>query len=99
MNDMSAITLGDERDHYWLAVSMAKAAGIDLVAAVEAGGLTHEGWADVVQRCRGCAWEREGGGCSRWLEAQEAGMADVPHSCVNHNIFEGLEGYRAARDL
>lgn len=81
---------GDLVDHYWLAQSMAKAAGVDLAAAMEAGSLTQDDWAGVVDRCRGCGWELDGGGCSRWLARQEDGAAVVPQSCVNEPVFAGL---------
>ena len=38
--------------HYWLAVTMAKASGADLVQAYADGRLSAEEWADVVHRCR-----------------------------------------------
>ncbi|MCA8882557.1 MAG: hypothetical protein KDA50_02185 [Rhodobacteraceae bacterium] len=81
--------LGDPISHYWLAVSMAKAAGVDLVAAMDEGKLTQQDWAGMVQRCRGCDWERDGG-CSRWLSFQEDGGAVVPGSCVNQATFREL---------
>ena len=45
--------LGDENHHYWLAVAMAKAAGVDLQKAMDDGTLSHEDWAGLVTRCRG----------------------------------------------
>lgn len=81
--------LGDPITHYWLALSMAKAAGVDLVAAMEDGTLTPENWAGMVERCRGCDWERDGG-CSRWLSFQDGGDAIVPGSCVNQSVFQDL---------
>lgn len=81
--------LGDPVDHYWLVQSMARAAGVDLAAASNQGRLTDEAWAEVVNRCRDCDWERNGG-CSRWLSRQEAGEATVPDNCVNQDVFADL---------
>lgn len=83
--------LGDETHHYWLAVSMAKAAGIDLQAAMDEGRISHEDWAGLITRCRGCDWEREGG-CGRWLKLalEDPGNAEVPASCVNQKTFEDV---------
>lgn len=82
--------LGDRKTHYWLVQSMAKAAGVDLAAEMEEGRLTQADWSGVVKRCRGCGWEREGGGCSRWLSFQVPGEADVPDACVNQATFQAL---------
>lgn len=83
--------LGDEIHHYWLAVSMAKAAGVDAQAALEEGRLSQEAWAGLVTRCRGCDWERDGA-CQRWMTlalAEEPGV-DVPEPCENRDIFKDL---------
>lgn len=82
--------LGDERHHYWLVRRMAKATGVDLAAAHEAGELPQELWSDMVQRCRGCGWEREGGGCARWLSLQVPGEATAPEPCVNRDRLDAL---------
>lgn len=82
--------LGDTVTHYWLALSMAKAVGVDLVSEMEAGRLAQDDWANLVQRCRNCDWERDGGGCGRWLSFQQAGEAAIPQTCVNHETFERL---------
>lgn len=83
--------LGPQRDHYWLALSMAKAAGVDLQAAIDAGDFSQEKWASTVHRCRGCQWA---GDCPHWLkehpEAEEA-----PDTCVNAKLFAAL---KAAQD-
>ncbi len=57
--------LGPEREHYWLALSMAKAAGVDLQEAIDTGRFSQEKWARTVTRCRGCEW---GGECPEWLK-------------------------------
>jgi len=85
--------LGEENHHYWRVVAMAKAAGLDLQEALEDGRLSQEEWAGLVQKCRGCDWEREGG-CGRWLNlalAKEA-PSETPSTCVNHDRFEALSG-------
>ncbi|MCA8878750.1 MAG: hypothetical protein KDA73_02085 [Rhodobacteraceae bacterium] len=82
--------LGDAVTHYWLALNMAKAVGVDLVAEMEAGRLAAGEWAELVHRCRGCDWQRADGGCGRWLEFQIPGDAAVPGACVNRETFEGL---------
>lgn len=84
--------LGDEIHHYWLAVAMAKAAGVDLQKAMDDGTLSHEDWAGLVTRCRGCDWEREGG-CGRWLKLalETDGAVGVPNSCVNRAVFDRIE--------
>ncbi|MEM1363430.1 MAG: DUF6455 family protein [Pseudomonadota bacterium] len=90
-NEEEIKPLGDEIHHYWLAVSMAKAAGIDAQAALEEGRLSQETWAGLITRCRGCAWERDGA-CQRWMEwalTEDPGV-DVPEPCENRDIFEGL---------
>ncbi|WP_193139409.1 MULTISPECIES: DUF6455 family protein [unclassified Meridianimarinicoccus] len=81
--------LGDPITHYWLVLEMARAAGVDLADAMEAGRLSHEGWAGMVERCRGCDWQRDGG-CTRWLTMQDAGGAEVPGSCLNQQEFDAL---------
>lgn len=84
--------LGDENHHYWLAVAMAKAAGVDLQKAMDEGTLSHEDWAGLVTRCRGCDWERDGG-CGRWLKLalESDDTSDVPETCVNRTVFDRIE--------
>jgi len=89
MADGNPRPLGDENRHYWLAVSMAKATGTDLQAALEEGRISHADWADLVTKCRGCTWVE---GCACWLAKQDAGNADIPDACVNSAFFA------AARD-
>ena len=79
--------LGDERRHYWLAIGMADAAGADLQRALDAGDISHEDWAAVVARCRGCGWTE---GCDCWLRAQGKGAADVPRACPNADFFDRI---------
>lgn len=82
--------LGDQTTHYWLVQDMARAAGVDLAAEVKSGHLTADTWSDMVQRCRGCAWERDGG-CSRWMANQDSeSPIDVPSLCENVETFDEL---------
>jgi hypothetical protein len=84
--------LGDERDHYWLALGMSQAVGLDLQAEIEAGRFSQADWAETVQRCRGCDWA---GACPGWLEAHPQAAA-APESCVNAGLFGALKD--AGRD-
>ena len=86
---------GEPVDHYWLVMRMAKATGVDLAQAMEEGDLTQADWAGVVDRCRSCGWERDGGGCGRWLDLQVPGEAHVPGACVNQTVFERLDERQA----
>lgn len=88
--------LGNETHHYWLAVAMAKAAGVDLQQALEDGQISHQDWAGLVTRCRGCDWEREGG-CGRWLKLalDDAATAEVPDLCANQSAFERIHSAAA----
>jgi len=80
--------LGDEREHYWLALGMAQTVGLDLQAEIEAGHLTRADWAETVQRCRSCGWAGE---CPGWMAAQ-ADAERAPASCVNADRFNALLG-------
>ena len=84
--------LGDENHHYWLAVAMAKAAGVDLQKAMDDGSLSHQDWAGLVTRCRGCDWERDGG-CGRGLKLalESDETSDVPGTCGNRAVFDRIE--------
>ncbi|SNS19333.1 DUF6455 family protein [Tropicimonas sediminicola] len=83
--------LGPERDHYWMALGMAKAAGVDLQAAIEAGHFSQEKWASTVQKCRGCDWGED---CPSWLR-EHATVDEAPQACVNARLFATL---KAAQD-
>ncbi|CUH74685.1 DUF6455 family protein [Tropicibacter naphthalenivorans] len=72
--------LGEENEHYWLVQRMAKATGVDLVRAWDQGLLTHDDWAAIVTRCRGCRWAE---GCDHWLDLPTDADRDLPHSCLN----------------
>ncbi len=84
--------LGSEREHYWLAIAMAKSAGVDLQGAISAGRFSQSGWAMTVQRCRGCDWRED---CIPWLqENPHAGAA--PDSCRNAKLFATLQALQDA---
>lgn len=80
--------LGPETRHYWMAMRMAKATGVDLVAAMDEGLLSQAGWARLVTRCRGCPWTE---GCDRWLASPTEDTRPLPESCVNHKRFAALQ--------
>ena len=79
--------LGDERHHYWLALRMAKATGLDLAEEMAEGRITQADWAGVVTACRGCDWA---GRCPDWLEAHPQ-VAAAPQQCVNAGRFAALK--------
>ena len=79
--------LGSERQHYWMALRMAKATGTDLAAALATGRLTQDDWASIVTRCRGCPWTE---GCARWLQRPIDSIRDLPEGCRNAELFEDL---------
>lgn len=83
--------LGPERDHYWMALGMAKAAGVDLQAAIEAGRFSQEKWASTVQKCRSCDWGED---CPHWLREHDS-VERAPSTCVNSRVFAAL---KAAQD-
>jgi len=76
--------LGPEKRHYWLAVTMARKTGADMQRALDDGVISHEDWATLVQRCRGCGWSE---GCDHWMMAQGPDTADVPEACPNAAVF------------
>lgn len=84
--------LGEEIEHYWLVQRMAKATGVDLVQAMDAGVLAQDGWAEIVTRCRGCQWAE---GCGRWLDQPVDEERGLPTPCRNRRrlaeIKEQLE--------
>jgi hypothetical protein len=80
--------LGDEREHYWLALGMAQTVGLDLQTEISEGRFTQAEWADTVRRCRGCGWAD---GCPSWTAAHPD--ADhAPAACVNADRFNALLG-------
>lgn len=76
----AAHPLGSETEHYWRVQRMAKATGVDLVAAWDAEAIDHAAWSRIVTRCRGCDWAE---GCHRWLDKPVEGLRACPEPCVN----------------
>lgn len=73
--------LGDQVHHYWLVQRMAARTGADLVAATQKAELSQHEWADMVTRCRGCAW---GDRCAHWLEQHNDTASSLPpNACLN----------------
>lgn len=90
--------LGPEREHYWLALSMAQSTGLDMQAEIDKGTFSSEGWSDLVTRCRGCQWVE---GCQRWLQSERQSdhlTADPPQQCPNAKVFETLRADPALID-
>lgn len=87
---MTAV-LGRVMKHVRLISRMARATETDLVGAHEAGDLSQEEWADMVQTCRTCGWAGE---CEAWLEAHET-VACAPDTCLNRARFAALRQRRA----
>lgn len=75
--------LGDRTQHYWLAQRMAKTTGTDLVGAYDAGDLSQDQWAEIIEACRGCDWTE---GCERWLAKTES-ADDAPAGCPNCGAY------------
>ena len=80
--------LGDETEHYWLVQRMAKATGVDLVRATDAGLLSQDDWAGIVTRCRGCQWAD---GCAHWLGAPVEEERALPNPCLNRKRLAALK--------
>jgi hypothetical protein len=85
--------LGEVREHVRLVSRMAQATGTDLVGAYEAGDLTQEAWAEMVQACRGCGWA---GDCGTWLDAHDQ-VDHAPKDCPNQARFLDLQALAALR--
>ncbi len=79
--------LGPTQDHYWLALSMAKAMSVDLQAAIDEGRFSQDKWAKTVEKCRGCEW---GGDCPHWLH-EHPEIEKAPDACVNAKLFAALK--------
>jgi hypothetical protein len=79
--------LGDETEHYWLVQRMAKTSHVDLVEAFDTGQLSSEDWAEMVSRCRGCAWAN---GCKEWLAVPGQETQAPPEGCLNRARMAAL---------
>ncbi|SMX46949.1 hypothetical protein MAA8898_03566 [Maliponia aquimaris] len=80
--------MGDETRHFWLVQRMAKATGVDLVAAMQDGDMTQQDWAGIVTDCRGCQWVE---GCTDWLDTPVDDTRPAPESCVNRERLAHLQ--------
>lgn len=80
--------MGDQTRHYWLVQRMAKATGVDLVAAMRDGALTQDDWAGIITCCRGCAWTE---GCTEWLDKPIDDTRAFPQACINRKRLAGLQ--------
>lgn len=85
--------LGQIMEHVRLIGRMAKATETDLVGAYEAGELSQEEWAEMVQTCRSCSWA---GRCGDWLDSHVA-VASAPATCLNRKRFQELQARVAER--
>lgn len=81
------VVLGNIMEHVRLVGRMAKATETDLVGAYEAGELSQEDWAGMVQTCRGCSWA---GRCGDWLDCHET-VGCAPKTCLNRQKFKDLQ--------
>lgn len=81
--------MGDANAHYWLTLGMARAVGVNLTQALHEGRITRAQYADIVTRCRTCAWGTDGG-CAQWLARQSSLAEEVPKTCANHETFKAL---------
>ena len=79
--------LGEENEHYWLVQRMAKATGVDLVAAWERDLLKPDDWAAIVNRCRTCQWAE---GCARWLNRPIDDTRALPDPCLNNTRLDAI---------
>lgn len=82
-----AAVLGPQTEHFWLVQRMAKAAGVNLVQAWDAGLIDHEGWSGIVTRCRGCQWTD---GCRRILDKPVTGNRTVPEACRSREWLDRI---------
>ncbi|MDK3017504.1 DUF6455 family protein [Pseudodonghicola flavimaris] len=82
---MSAV-LGKMMEHVRLVSRMAQVTDTDLVAAYDAGMLSQEDWAGMVQTCRSCTWA---GRCEGWLDSHDS-VDQAPVPCLNRDRFAAL---------
>ncbi len=78
--------LGNPRDHYWKVIDMANAVGVSLVDEWEAGRLTSDGHAAMIERCRGC---KKPTACAKLLEDWPV-LEDAPGYCENRAVFDWM---------
>ena len=78
-----------------LVSGMARATGVDLVAAHDNGTLDQHEWAHMVQTCRRCRWS---GQCEAWLAdpARTEGADAPPAECLNRVRLGALKAEEQA---
>lgn len=81
--------LGDIGEHLTLVRRMARAADVDLVAAMSEGEFANEDWAAMVTNCRACACVDA---CHGHLASLEMGdrRSAAPEFCENRATFDRL---------
>lgn len=72
---------------FWLALSVAKAMGLNLKAAVETATLTQTQYANVVLKCCSCPLHEQ---CQTWLTETKVPADTAPPGCANAAAFERL---------
>ena len=78
--------LGNPREHYWKVTDMAVAVGVSLTDAWEAGRLTPDDHARMIERCRGCT---QPGACARLLQDRPV-LVSAPDYCRNRATFDDM---------
>ena len=79
--------LGDPLHHLRLMARMGQAVGADLSGAFDSGEISHEDWAVMITRCRGCeAPER----CEAFLATHRTAEAPMP-GCRNTDALMELK--------
>lgn len=79
--------LGDPLYHLRLMARMGETVGADLTGAFAAGEISHEDWAAMITRCRGCEAPDQ---CEAFLAAQERADAPMP-GCRNADALMQLK--------
>lgn len=86
---MSTITpLGDPARHFWMTRSVARAMGISFSEAMAEGKISERGYADMVTRCRQCAFVQD---CESWLGRQCQRAETAPDCCPHAALFQELK--------
>ena len=83
---MTLMYLGDPARHFWMTRSVARAMGISLSAAMAAGRLSSDDYAQMVDQCRTCQLVQH---CETWLGSVRIGQADTaPDGCLNADSYQ-----------
>ncbi|MBY6057374.1 hypothetical protein KUV26_06245 [Leisingera daeponensis] len=82
--------LGNPLYHLRLMARMGQSAGADLSAALAAGDISPEGWAEMITRCRGCAAPNQ---CAAFLAARGHAAGPMP-GCRNADALIQLKERR-----